>query len=391
MNTEITNAIYKVTGAGIDYAKGFVSEVKRLNPNVNISAKWIVRNYKQEQLTIISSIPLEQLILPDGYYGNALGRIMFADPVAEFKENMNGDFLNFNISESHLVGFVNDLREVNPNVEIGYGYDKEKGVGKVDSSIPLEKLNFPNGYHGGMGIDKDGYVGFLKDRVINYKINYELDGMDSSQQFIEVTQRYFGNVSYEQQKKKENVGIDEFNQINRDGNISDGQVVVEDVPTFESPKETNVVVNSQPTKMTPEEELAKMARENRKFTILQRERAMSDAQKAKNRSAIMAGLCILGVSVAVYFNGQDINTVLQHELNAIYSWEALGQYLQDLGPLTTLLSAGAGGFIAKYFKNSRKFKQAQNEFVDFNASLENAQTLGGNENAKSRWDINFKR
>lgn len=378
------NLTYKVTGKGVDYVKGFISEVKRLNPNVNISAKWVFRNYRQEQLTIISSSPLEQLTLPEGYYGNALGRIMFAEPAAEFKENMDGDFLNFNISESYLVGFVNDLREINPNVEIGYGYDKEKGIGKIDSSIPLEKLNFPNGYHGGIGIDKDGYVGFLKDRVIDYKINYELDGMDSSKQFIEVTQRYFGNVSYEQQKKKENVGIDEFGQINRGGSVSDGQVVTEDVPTFEPPKETNVVVNSQPIKMTPEEELAKVVRENRKFIILQRERAMSDAQKAKNRSAIMAGLCILGAAVAVYFNGQDINTVLQHELNSIYSWQALGQYLQDLGPLTTLLSAGAGGFIAKSFKDSRKFKQVQNEFIDFNASLENTQTLGGNENAKSR-------
>jgi len=187
------------------------------------------------------------------------------------------------------------------------------------------------------------------------------------------------------------VGIDEFGQINRNGSNSVGQVVAEDVPTFESPKETNVVVNSQPTKMTPEEELAKMARENRKFTILQKERAMNDAQKARNKSAIMAGLCILGAAASAYFSGLDVNTALQHELNALYSWQSLGQYLQYLGPLTTVLSASAGGFIAKYFRRSKLFKQAQNEFIDFNASLENTQTLGGNENAKSRWNINFKR
>lgn len=143
------------------------------------------------------------------------------------------------------------------------------------------------------------------------------------------------------------------------------------------------IENLSSTGVTPEEELAKMARENRKFTILQRERAMSDAQKARNKSAIMAGVCILGAAVAA-FNGQDVNTVLQHELDSIYSWEALGQYFQDLGPLTTMLCASTGAFINKYFKNSKKFKQAQNEFIDFNASLENTQTLGGNENAKSR-------
>lgn len=142
----------------------------------------------------------------------------------------------------------------------------------------------------------------------------------------------------------------------------------------------------QTLKINPQQEVAQMQKENRKFTILQRERAMNDAQRAKNRSAILAGVCILGAAVAVYFNGQDMQQVLQHELNAIYSWEALGQYLQDLGPITTLLAAGAGGFIAKYFKNSKKFKQAQNELIDFNASLENVNTneLGGNGNAKSR-------
>ena len=123
--------------------------------------------------------------------------------------------------------------------------------------------------------------------------------------------------------------------------------------------------------ITPEEELARMARENRRFTILQRERAMSEAQRNRNRSAIMAGVCILGAAAAVYFNGQDVNQILQEELNAIYSWEALGQYLKDLGPLATYLSACTGGFIAKHMRDSRKYKKLQNEFIDFNASLEN--------------------
>ena len=169
-------------------------------------------------------------------------------------------------------------------------------------------------------------------------------------------------------------------------NIDKHPKTVEEKEQQQNQQQTGLTTELPTLKTEPQQELAQMGREKRKFTILQRERAMNDAQKAKNRSAIMAGLCILGAAVAVYFNGQDINTVLQHELNAIYSWEALGQYLQDLGPLTTLLAAGAGGFIAKYFKNSRKLKQAQNEFIDFNNSLEktNVEELGGNENAKSR-------
>ena len=148
--------------------------------------------------------------------------------------------------------------------------------------------------------------------------------------------------------------------------------------------------NSKTTNVEPllvkDEELVKMTRERRRFTILQRERAMSEAQKGKNRSAIMAGVCILGAIASLCFNDQDINLVLRHELDAIYSWEALGKYIQDLGPLTTLLSASAAKFTVDYFKNSKKLKNAQHEFEDFNASLENNKTeeLGGNENAKSR-------
>ena len=137
---------------------------------------------------------------------------------------------------------------------------------------------------------------------------------------------------------------------------------------------------------TPEEELARMAREGRRFTILQRERAVSDAQRARVRAAIMAGICMLGAAAAIIFNGQDPNVVIQHELQSIYSWDALVQYFQDLGPAVTLLSTGAVGFVARYLRHSRRFRDAQHQIEDFNASLErdNAEELGGNENARTR-------
>ena len=134
------------------------------------------------------------------------------------------------------------------------------------------------------------------------------------------------------------------------------------------------------------QDLVNMEKEKRRFTILQKERAITDAQQAKNRSAIMAGVCILGAAATLYFGGQDLSQVLQHELSSIHSWEAMGQYLQDLGPLTTLLSAGAGAFCAKYLKNSRRLRKAQNDLVDFNNSMqnENVEELGGNENVRTR-------
>ncbi len=202
----------------------------------------------------------------------------------------------------------------------------------------------------------------------------------------------------EQEKAVGGVQMNESGEIIRDRKATSLQLE-SNAPHFEPPK--NETLSDEQSKNILEQvkteqkvepihvkdgELERMAREKRKFTILQRERAMNEAQKGKNRSAIMAGICILGAAVATYFNGQDVNQVLQHELNAIYSWKALGQYIQDLGPLTTLLSAGAAGFIAKYMKHSKKLKNAQHEFEDFNASLENTnvEELGGNEDAKSR-------
>lgn len=191
----------------------------------------------------------------------------------------------------------------------------------------------------------------------------------------------------EQEKTGSDAQINEFGEItrsSRDEYFSPNG----NVPYFEPPKEEKVELKKQDTPQltskNSQDELTHMAKEQRKFTILQRERAMNDAQRAKNRSAIMAGICILGASAATYFNGQDVHQILQHELNAIYSWEALGQFIQDLGPLATLLTAGAAGFIAKYLKHSKKLKQAQNEFIGFNNSLEKTEELGGNENAKSR-------
>ena len=182
--------------------------------------------------------------------------------------------------------------------------------------------------------------------------------------------------------------INEYGEIIRDG-VQESNMPDENTPNIESFKETMSKFNeAKPQEPIPvkETELEKMAREKRRFTILQRQRAIDDAQRRRTRAGIMAGLCILGASAAIYFSGQDINQAIQHELSAIYSWESLVQYLKDLGPLTTLLSAGAGGFISKYFKQTRKLRDAQHEFEDFNASLEGivAQELGGNENAKSR-------
>ena len=196
---------------------------------------------------------------------------------------------------------------------------------------------------------------------------------------FELTELKFADsveFKYKDAKKNEQANLVQMSEPDKSKSTS-SLSLEEEASRLEPSKEPVPVRNA---------EIERFARERTKFTILQRERAMNEAQKGKNRSAIMAGLCILSAIGAMYLRNQNVHQILQHELNAIYSWEALGQYIQGIGPLTTLLAVGAGGFIARYFRHSKKFKEAQHEFEDFNSSLENpyVEDLGGNENVKAR-------
>ncbi len=109
-------------------------------------------------------------------------------------------------------------------------------------------------------------------------------------------------------------------------------------------------------------ELQKRGKTGRKFTIASIRRDMNDYEKSKNHSAVMAGICILGAAAAAYFYNQDTTQVVSNELDAIYSLNVVGQYIKDIGPVTTLLSAGALGFVSKYLIDSVKLKNAQEQF-----------------------------
>lgn len=368
-----------------------INEFRKLNPGVEIR----IGDPRFDSLAynrIFCSKPMTQLRLPQGYYAN----------------EKNGITNKHNSASGMYVAIeVEDLSKANPALLMSTGYNLEEEK-RQQYEIDMKRKEQSNLRSLEYRTELNQY----------YKDQLKKRVMDILQQYPALPITMPREVREEHRLSIEMMNLLEIGiksaisgpEMTKDGFVVDSSTIkrydrcsealseiqkqngihIEKHPHHKEDKAqqeiqpTQATIGLQTLNTDPQEELARMARENRKFTILQRERAMSDAQKAKNRSAIMAGICILGAAVAVYFNGQDINTVLQHELNAIYSWETLGQYLQTLGPMTTLLAAGAGGFIAKYFKNSRKFKQALNEFIDFNASLENAQTLGGNENAKSR-------
>lgn len=363
---ETKMSYYKFKSTDPNFLKQYIEQLKTLNPNVEISGVIINYNaYKNKSLSIVSSKPIEELNLPNVYYRNMLGTTVIKETYEEYLESMNGNFLNYSVSKDVQEEFVKVLKDCNPEVNISYIYDEKEKSGRVISSIPIEKLVMPAGYYGGIGLDKEGKIAYLNERIIN--LNYEND------EYVEKTQKVFDSNPV---NKKEFVNP----------NINEEKKITEEAThkfTNQTPK------NEMPKKVEDNkeyllEEQSRMAKEGRRFKILQRERAMSEEDKAKNRSAVMAGLCILGAGVSLLFNNADMHQVIQHELGSLFSWQALGQYLKDIGPLTTLLSASAAGFISKYFSHSKKLKKIQQEFIDFNASLESNQVLGGKDNAKTR-------
>lgn len=363
-----------------------INEIRKMNPGVEIRIG--DPNFdSRARDRIFSSIPLEQLKLPEGYYSNDKNGItnkhnsetgVYTSLSVESLSNMVVGQTYPNVDASKLLETTNvreiaiALQKLNPGVNIKLSlpaYDTQ-ATSKIWCDVAMNELALPEPFY------SNGKNGITNKHYSQNGMYVTIDVEDIKKAHPETLMETGYDLNEEKRKQYDlDSRMQEY--------LRQAQMGSENY-TYDQTTGIPQEQFTKPLELNPQTEMLKMGREKRRFTILKKERAMDHAQRLKNRSAIMAGICILGAAVAVYFNGQNIHEVLQHELNALYSWEALGQYLQDLGPLATVLSAGAGGFIAKYFKNSRKFKQAQQEFIDFNDSLENSQTLGGNENAKSR-------
>lgn len=156
----------------------------------------------------------------------------------------------------------------------------------------------------------------------------------------------------------------------------ESKVLLEQVK-MEEPKKEPLPVSDAP--------LEQVARENRKYEILKRERAVSEAERSRNRATMFAGLCILGTVAAGLLTGNDINQLVQDELNILKgSWESLGNYFKNLGPLADALGLCAIAFGGKIGIFERKLRNARLDLEDYMSSLEETNELGGNENARTR-------
>lgn len=372
-----------------------INEIRKLNPDVEIR----IGNPQFDSLAsnrIFSSVPMDKLKLPEGFYANDKNGItnkhntetgLYSSLSVDSIQSMAVGLTlpNVDVSKSLETTDVREiaiaLQRLNPNVQIRLGnpaYDSMASE-RIYCSVPMNELALPQPFYYN---DKNGITNKHESQSGMYaSISVE----DISKANPNILMKTGYNLQEELSKSYEldvkrsgpKQAQEHAGSYTYDSNLKAPRV---DNPTPELQRESI----PQPLQVDPAQQLVNMAQEQRKFTILQRERAMNEHSKGKTRAAIAAGLCILGACTAIHFSGADINTVLQNELNAVYSWEALGQYFKDLGPLTTMLAAGAGAFVAKYFKHSKKFNDARNQFIDMNDSLSNDLGMGGNENAKSR-------
>ena len=338
-----------------------MNEIRKLNPGVEIRIG-DERFDREARSRIFSSVPMHQLKLPEGYYSNEKNGITN-------KHNAeNGLYTQLSVEslDDMVVGITMPNVDVSKNLESTDVREIAIALQKLNPGVTIKLINpsYEN------VLDKQIYCNVsAKELALPAPFYYdEKNG---------ITNKHTSKTGL-----YTTINIEDISKVNPELLVSTGYDLEKektkqyeiDIERKEKNNDVQLTIEQEPTNQNFK----------RTFSILKRERQMNDAKRAKNKAAIMAGICILGASVAFYFNNQDLSAVISHELNAIYSWEALGQYLNDLGPLTTLLSVGAAGFISKYLKNSKKLKQAQNDFEDFNNSLENEQIKGDDYDAKTR-------
>lgn len=338
-----------------------INEIRKLNPGVEIRIG-DERFDREARSRIFSSVPMHQLKLPEGYYSNEKNGITN-------KHNAeNGLYTQLSVEslDDMVVGITMPNVDVSKNLESTDVREIAIALQKLNPGVTIKLINpsYEN------VLDKQIYCNVsAKELALPAPFYYdEKNG---------ITNKHTSKTGL-----YTTINIEDISKVNPELLVSTGYDLEKektkqyeiDIERKEKNNDVQLTIEQEPTNQNFK----------RTFSILKRERQMNDAKRAKNKAAIMAGICILGASVAFYFNNQDLSAVISHELNAIYSWEALGQYLNDLGPLTTLLSVGAAGFISKYLKNSKKLKQAQNDFEDFNNSLENEQIKGDDYDAKTR-------
>ena len=117
-------------------------------------------------------------------------------------------------------------------------------------------------------------------------------------------------------------------------------------------------------------ELNQYNREQRRFEILQRERAVTREEKNRRNFAIIAGTSFLATSLLVMNNSIDSSIIMQYEMESLYSFESLRKYYNDLGPATILALTTSLVSMMRSIRSNIRLRRLRDEQEDFSNSLE---------------------
>lgn len=303
----------------------YVSKLKENNPDVEIALRTIKNNEEEKILVVTSSKPIDDLLTSE------TSRVIFFDYFKRinsetYREKIKDVLIDYEIDEYPVKYFADKLKKLNPTAKIDYIYDVEKKIGKIISDCPLTELKYEK-ENRTLTFDKDGYVGFINREACIYEYK------DRSEYYVP----HYDHISYEEITK-----------------IKEEQSRLE---------EEKIRIDTA------------LEKDRRSFKILNIEKDMNDAKKAKNSAALLAGLTGLFAMASIVL--RDTSIIPQ---NLLESWESLCRILQDFGPITTASLYGLGISLIKHKIAKEKFNQASQQYD----SLKESETMGGNENVRTR-------
>ncbi len=182
----------------VKFTKDIIEKIKELNPDVDIEAKWIQRAGRDENVTIICDTPLNELENTEGLEGLNEPGVVQPEEEFDFQVGMNGDYLNYTISENLVRGFEKEMKYANPNANIQIIYNVDTREAQIMANRPLRELIIPKDSYSYIGFDADGSLGILRDEVMGHKI----DDPEHSKEFSTSSQRFFGGVSRMMNRKQ---------------------------------------------------------------------------------------------------------------------------------------------------------------------------------------------
>lgn len=89
---------------------------------------------------------------------------------------------------------------------------------------------------------------------------------------------------------------------------------------------------------------------------------LTEEQKKKRGYAIASGVFFAGALAAVHFSGMDPDQVIQAEMQALNSFDALKEYLSYFTPAIWGALIAAVGSLSQSIKHKKRYKEADKEF-----------------------------